>query len=511
VRHVPLAALISREWRTSWADRGAYILRAAYAGALLAGTIAAWVLLPLVGSGNPDEYPEIIRSGFGMFCRGQFVLATMLAAMTFARAVCREQERGTLDFLILSPLTRTEILVGKLAGEFLGLTALVASGIPVLFLLIPLGGVSIPGILWLQVTILAQVLVVGGVCVALAAAIGRTFPVMLVAWALMVVAAIGHAVGRWWWPKSAVVWNLWESISVYDTLGRQLSRVQTEAGPAFKALAAAAVVSILCCAMGSLVLEKRFVRGVRVGMWSQVAARVRRFAGSLSGAWLFRPLIALDHPLVRRECAIYRDLPFRFCWMALVIGYAIIARNALHDSWGRWGDHAELASKGLGIGAVLAVLMGAITVGYDRRRGNLQTMLACGVAPEDIVRARMAGLVLRALHLMGLPVIHLALVSIPAGLCPPGEMLWRLPAALTGLLLGTIVMMDFTLKYALSFRRPEVAGVMAVLFALPLGALCMGFVGATFSTFSIGLPLLIVAILASGARNIRKLPKWVMR
>ena len=47
-----------------------------------------------------------------------------------------------MDLLILSPLSRTEILLGKLAGEFLGLTALVAAGIPVFFLLIPLGGLT---------------------------------------------------------------------------------------------------------------------------------------------------------------------------------------------------------------------------------------------------------------------------------------------------------------------------------------------------------------------------------
>ena len=506
-----MVALISREWRTSWADRGGYILRGAYAGTLLAGTVAAWVLLPLVGSDNPDEFPEIVRSGFGAFCRAQFVLATMLAAMTFARAVCREQERGTLDFLILSPLTRTEILLGKMVGEFLGLTALIASGIPVLFLLIPLGGVSILEILSLQVTILSQVLGVGGVCVALAAAIGRTFPVMVVAWGIMAAAAAGHHACRSWWPKQAAAWNVWKGISIFDILDRQLSSIRAEPSPAFTALAIAAIVSVLCCGLGSLVLEKRFVRGARIGKWSQFAARVRRFSASLSGAWLFRPLVAVDDPLMRRECAIYRDLPFRFCWMGLVLGYAIFARISLHDSWGRWGDHAEFAAAGLGVGAVIAVLMGAITVGYDRRRGNLQTLLACGVAPEAIIRARLASLVLRALHLIGLPVLHLAIVSIPAGLCPAKDLAWRIPAVLTGVVLGTILMMDFTMKCALSFRRPEVAGVIGVLVALPIGAAVMGFVGASFSTFAIGLPLFIVAILVSGARNVRKLPKWVLR
>jgi len=186
VRIRAFAALVLREWRTSWADRRADLLRFGYAALLMLGVLAVWAALPLLYSETSETFPERTRAIFAGFCRVQFVMLTLLASITFARAVCREQEQGSMDLLILCPLTRTEILVGKLAGEFLGLTSLIASGVPLLLLLLPLGGLSALDILTLQVLMLGHVLMLGGFCVAFAALNGRTYAVMAAAWVLVV-------------------------------------------------------------------------------------------------------------------------------------------------------------------------------------------------------------------------------------------------------------------------------------------------------------------------------------
>lgn len=507
MNRLALGALISREWRTSWSDKGAYVLRAAYAGALLAGVIVAWTVLVVVRADDPDEFPEIIRSIFGLFCRVQFILATMLAAMTFARAVCREQERGTMDLLILSPLSRTEILLGKLAGEFLGLTALVAAGIPVLFLLLPLGGLTPLQILSLQGTVLAQVLLAGGACVALAAAMGRALPVMLAAWVLLGAAAGGHVAGRVLMPQNAALWNVLESLSIYRVLEHQLASVRAEPAPALRALGIAAGISILCCGVGSLMLERRLVRGGGISLWTRFSLWLRRRSASLSGAWLFRPLLPMDHPLMKRECAIYRDLPFRAAWIGAIAVYGFAVRHVLLKPWGTGVEQVELAATGLVVGSLIAILTGALSVGYDRRRGTLQALLASGVAPEDIVRARLAALILRAFHFLLFPAIHLIIVLICARLFPASELLWRIPAGVIGLVLAVFLMMDLTLGFAFSFRRPEVAGVLAVLTAFPTGLLVVGFVAGTIPMFAIGLPLMLAVLSVFHARSVRKLPK----
>jgi ABC-type transport system involved in multi-copper enzyme maturation permease subunit len=510
VSPVALSALVSREWRTSWADRGAYLLRGIYAGALLVGTITAWVLLPLLHSSNPENYPEILRSFFGHFCRAQFVLATLLSAMTYARAVCREQERGTLDLLILSPLSRFEILLGKLAGEFLGLTALVAAGIPVLFLLIPLGGLSAVQILSIQGMVLAQILLMGGVCVALAAWVGRTLTVMVAAWGVMAALSAGPDVGRWWRPGAASVWVFWEALSIYEVLERQLASVWSESALALGALGISAAAALVGCGLGSLVLERRLVLGARTGIGSRLATRLRKFAGTLSGQRLFRHLVTIDHPLMRRECAVTRDLPFRAAWIILVMVYALAAR-ALLGRPGTFEDQVMLALIGLGAGSLLAVLTGALSVGYDRRRGTLQTLLAAGVAPEDLVRARLAGMVLRAAYLLAIPALHLALVLPAAKLVPGAELFWRIPAGFAALALSTVLMMEITLRFSISYRRPEVSALCAVFFALPIGVVVMAPVAGTLPMFAIGYPLLIGAQVADFARLVRKAPQLILR
>lgn len=503
-----MLALVSREWRGAWADRGAYVLRGVYAGLLLLGAIASWVALALFSADHPERFPEFIRSLFTGFCRAQFGLATVLAAMTFARAVCREQERGTMDLLILSPLTRMEILVGKLAGEFLGLIALVASGIPVIFMLLPLGGLSPLGILSVQGMVLAHVLVVGGLSVAFAAALGRALPVMICTWVGVLLLGAGAFAGRWWLPGGAWVWNLLESISTYSLLEEQLSSAWPQPMVTLKALGLAAMTGLLFCGLGSLVLERRWVRGPRAGLLGLLAARIRRFAGSLRGERLFRPLVPIDHPLMRRECSVDRDLAFRVSWIALVGLYVTAVRIILGRPWSE-ENHYLVSGIGLGVAFLVAVFEGALAVGYDRRRGNLQVLLAAGVSPEDLVRARMAGLVLRALYLVAIPAVHLILIGSFMKLFPPLQLLWRIPALVAGILLGVIFMMEATLRFALSQRRPEVAAVLAMGGLLPaIGGII--FLEATLSTFAVGLPLMIFGLVRGYTWLVLRVPRWVL-
>jgi ABC-type transport system involved in multi-copper enzyme maturation permease subunit len=510
VRHLAFASLVTREWRTSWADRGAYVLRAVYSSALLLGVVAAWVSLPFLYSDHPDSFPHLIRSIFDVFCRAQFVLASVVAAMTFARAVCREQERGTLDLLILSPLSRTEILLGKLAGEFLGLTALVASGIPVMFLLIPLGGLSPLQILSVQGVLLAHVLVVGGVCVALASALGRTLPVMICAWAAVALLVFGPDLGRDWISKRAWIWIAWESLSTYGILDRQLTNVQPEPALTLKALGIAAILGVFFCGLGSLVLERSYLRGARTGPFAALAIRIRRYSGTLSGRRLFRHLFPVEHPLMRRELAVDRDIAFRISWLALVLSYAAVFRYIVGRPGWSEEEHFELSLTGLATAALIAAVVGAFQVASDRRRGTLQALLAAGVSPEDLVRSRLAGLVLRAIFLVAIPAAHLIWISAYMKVVPKGELLWRIPAALTGLVLGIVLVMEAIIQVAFSNRRPEVAAVLAVV-SLPLGAVVAVFVGGTLSSFAVGVPLMIVGIVGAYAFLVRNTAKWVLR
>jgi len=506
-----MGALILREWRTSWADRGAYVLRAGYAGVLLLAAVAAWIVLPMAQSGRGEDLPGLVRSVFGIFCKAQFLLATLLASMTFARAVSREQEQGTMDLLILSSLTRTELLLGKLVGEFLGVAALLASGIPVIFLLLPLGGLTPAQILCMHLLLLAQVLLVGGVSVGLSALFDRALPVMACVWGLIGALIAGPLIREDRLALRDWRWRLWDQLSLYQWLDAQVDGIRPPWGASLGALGTTALIGLLACGLGSLLLEQRLSRGPTVSLWVRLGLRLRIFAESSSGRRLLRPLAALEHPLMIREFAVYRDLPFRISWFLLVSGYAVAAVRVFRDVQSRVENQLALALVGLAVGALIAVLTGALSVGYDRLRGRLTPLLAMGVAPEDIVQSRLAGLLVRMLYLTAVPAFHLTVIALASEWCPPSALVWRIPATMVGLVLAAGFMAELTLQAALSVRRPEVAAVLAVLSALPVGAAVLLLTAGVLPGFAIGAPLVIAGELGNYSRCIRKLTKWVLR
>jgi ABC-type transport system involved in cytochrome c biogenesis permease component len=506
----PLAALILREWRTSWADRGAYVLRASYAGALFVAAVAAWIALPLAQSGRTEDLPGLVRSIFAMFGKGQFALATLLASMTFARTVSREQERGSLDLLLLTPLTQTGLLLGKLIGEFLGLTALLACGIPVIFLLLPLGGLNPLQILAVHLLLMGQILLVGGLCVGLSTVFTRAVPVMACVWVLIGGLVAGPILKAASGTPKDWRWELWDRLSPYQALDRQLVAVRPDLTTGFWMLGVSALIGVVACGVGSLVLERRLRRGSVVSLWVRVGRPVKQFAASVRGRLLFRPLARMEHPLMLREFSVYRDIPFRISWILLAALYAA-ATLALNKNPRELQENLVILDvMSVLAGSVLAVVMGALSVGYDRLRGRLQALVAAGVAPEDIVRARFAGLLVRMLLLVTIPAAHLGVMPIVGQWCPAAELIWRIPACVLAFLMATLLMMDFTLSSALKHRRPEVAAVLAALTALPLGAFAAGIIGYSIPGLALGVPLALYGVATQYARSIRNLPKWIL-
>ncbi len=214
---------------------------------------------------------------------------------------------------------------------------------------------------------------------------------------------------------------------------------------------------------------------------------------------------------MRREFAVYRDVGFRVVWPLLAIVYTVLLVRLSREGTARDEDKVVLAAGGLAAGSTVAILIGALSVGYDRLRGRLQVLIAAGVSPEEIARARLSGMLVKAIHLMALPAGHLILLGASSEWVTRGELVWRLPAAAVALLLGSELMMDLTLQAALMFRRPEVAGMLAVLIALPAGVGVMLLLATSLPGFALGLPLAMGAALASHSRVLRKMPRWVLR
>ncbi|HVR84182.1 MAG TPA: hypothetical protein VMU54_07725, partial [Planctomycetota bacterium] len=395
----------------------------------------------------------------------------------------------------------------------LGLAALLAAGLPVFFLLVPLGGVSPLEMLSVHALLLAHLLVVGGLCVGFAAALGRTLPVMLSTCGAVLLWNGGPALGRIWGHGRSWgwLWDAWQSHSTRGWLDRQLASIGLVPALVGEAAAFGLLAALLFSGLGSLVLERRMARGPARGFWRTLAAALRKAAASRRAGFLFRPFLRIEHPLLRRECGVERDLPFRAAWLGLFAVYGLSVAAVLAGHENHVLAHLALGGFGWMTASVIAILLGASSIGADRRRGALEALLAAGVAPEDLVKACLAGSLLRAGYLLAPPVLHLMVVGVVAGELGPAELAWRLPASLAGVFLGTLAMMGITLYLSLAVRRAEVASVLAAIWALPIGLVIMAMVGGSILSFVMGLPIIVLGMLVYYAALVRSVPKMVLR
>jgi len=98
--------------------------------------------------GQEMTIQEMANFADGMFSTFSIVQCLMVLALTpplFGGAIVDEKQRKTLHYLLASPLTSAEIVLGKLAARMLHVGVFVSLGLPVMSLLSLFGGVD-PGL-----------------------------------------------------------------------------------------------------------------------------------------------------------------------------------------------------------------------------------------------------------------------------------------------------------------------------------------------------------------------------
>jgi ABC-type transport system involved in multi-copper enzyme maturation permease subunit len=174
-----LGPIFNREWLTVPRRPRHYVNRAAYLGILWVLGLTAWQMT--VGWTRTATLGDAARFGLLLFQIVAFVQLTLLvffAALSSASAITLEKDRRTFILLLLTDLRDHEIVLGKLLGSLLQIGLLLAATVPVLALLLLLGGIG-PGQL-------AQAVVLIGAAVLAAGSLGglvalwrdRTFPAL---------------------------------------------------------------------------------------------------------------------------------------------------------------------------------------------------------------------------------------------------------------------------------------------------------------------------------------------
>jgi ABC-type transport system involved in multi-copper enzyme maturation permease subunit len=120
-----------------------YLYRTIYVLALLVLICTAWFVL--AGVQIIRSVGDMARFGallFQILAPVQLALITFLAAFGTASAVSQEKDRRTLILLLMTRLSNSELVVGKLLASLLDIFVMILAALPVFLLITLLGGVS---------------------------------------------------------------------------------------------------------------------------------------------------------------------------------------------------------------------------------------------------------------------------------------------------------------------------------------------------------------------------------
>ena len=120
-----------------------YIGRGVYGGFLLLVISAAWLVMS--GSQQIVDVGDFARFGsslFGLLAPLQLVVALFFGATLAAAAVGQEKDRKTLVLLLLTRLSNSELVLGKLCAALLQILLFIVVSVPILLAVAALGGVS---------------------------------------------------------------------------------------------------------------------------------------------------------------------------------------------------------------------------------------------------------------------------------------------------------------------------------------------------------------------------------
>ncbi len=139
------------------------ILRVAYAAALL---IALFVTFPSESTLTRMELQQYAERFSSLFLTIQSIAALVMTPIVFGSAISGEREKRSLDFLLVTPLSAAEIVLGKYFGWFLNITSVLLTGLPILALTIFWGGVDLEKIIIVFLADMLAVLGLGaiGIC-----------------------------------------------------------------------------------------------------------------------------------------------------------------------------------------------------------------------------------------------------------------------------------------------------------------------------------------------------------
>jgi len=135
--------VFTREVATAPRRLRLYISRAAYVSILWVLMCTAWMVV--TGTQLVRNVGDLARFGatlFQILAPLQLAIMVFFAALTTASAVSQEKDRRTLDLLLMTRLSNSELVLGKLMASLLNVLVVLLAALPLFMAITLFGGVS---------------------------------------------------------------------------------------------------------------------------------------------------------------------------------------------------------------------------------------------------------------------------------------------------------------------------------------------------------------------------------
>ena len=419
-----------------------YVSRSAYALGLLVLISTAWLVL--TGTQLVRDVGDLARFGTSLFqilAPLQLALATFFAALLAATEVAHEKDRRTLILLLLTRMSNSELVLGKLLASLLGVLVMLAAAAPVFLLAALLGGVSYGQIALAMAVTLATVLVCGSLGSLLALWREKTFQALamtvliLVLWIALgeIVAAgvLGKSFAGWSCRSLAVGISPWQAILESVRPGLQTDPTLGLLGtPVYLFLLVAAVLTVVFngVAIGmvrvwnpSRAEEKGSgVRDQGPGIAGQDTEAANLQISKATNQQISPPSSTRrvwDNPIVWREIRTWaygrKILVIRLAYLAIfaLAAASLFGGSAVVQLQPTW-VFVPLALLSL----VLVNAQAVTSLTSERDTKALDLLLVTDLTPKEIVFGKLGGIFYNAKEMVLLPMLLCVVLWMTGGL-----------------------------------------------------------------------------------------------
>ena len=141
-----------------------YIMRVVYGVSLLLLICTAWMIVN--GTQVVRNVGDMARFGtilFQILAPLQLAVILFLSAIQTASSVAVEKDKQTLILLLMSRLSNSELVLGKLLSSLLGIGVMLMTGLPIFMLIVLFGGTSFEQVGWTFTVTLVTALAAGSI------------------------------------------------------------------------------------------------------------------------------------------------------------------------------------------------------------------------------------------------------------------------------------------------------------------------------------------------------------